>query len=101
MKEHTPGPWKVMPRINNFIDIEHANFVKGAITLSLCRVQARQSWSAEAHANALLIAAAPDLLEALKELISAYDFQMSSYEQGSVSIAAHAAIFKATGVVNV
>lgn len=68
MIKHTPGPWKYGPRINNFIDIEHSQRdVKGAITLSLCRVQARQSWINEAKANAFLIAAAPELLEALIE----------------------------------
>jgi hypothetical protein len=48
------------------IDIHHSQRdVPGAITLSLCRVQVRESWLAEATANARLIAAAPDLLAAL------------------------------------
>ena len=64
--KHTPGPWKTTPRACNMIDIVHQNNEAGAITKSLCRVQARQSWVREAEANACLIAAAPDLLEALQ-----------------------------------
>lgn len=68
MKNFTPGPWKATKRANKMIDIEHSfGDVKGAITLALCRVQARDSWAEEAEANANLIAAAPDLLAALRE----------------------------------
>lgn len=56
-----------MPRASNMIDIQHSNGdVRGAITLNLCRVQARESWISEAEANARLIASAPELLAALE-----------------------------------
>ena len=67
---HTAGPWWVAPRANNFIDVCHKqNAIPGSITLALCRVQARQTWIAEAEANARLIAAAPTMFEALKALV--------------------------------
>lgn len=102
MSKHTPGPWKVMPRINNFIDIEHSqNLVKGAITLALCRVQARQSWEDEAQANARLIAAAPDLLEALQGMVSAWNMvcDAQGWERDHIQQQKDAcfAIAKATG----
>ena len=62
----TPGPWSVQARLCNMIDVTHSNTQKGAITHSLCRVQARVSWVEEATANAHLIAAAPDMYAALK-----------------------------------
>ena len=69
MSRHTAGPWRVSQRSNNMIDILHGDRQPGAITAALCRVQARQSWIAEAEANARLIAAAPDMLQALHSLL--------------------------------
>ena len=67
---HTPGPWKVDP--NFWGDIETA---KGE--LQICTVDADGDVGhnfacpeiAEAEANARLIAASPDLLEALERLV--------------------------------
>ena len=70
---HTPGPWRVTARSNCMIDVLHDNNTKGAITQALCRVQARDSWVAEAEANARLIASAPDLLEALRDMVSDHE----------------------------
>lgn len=89
---HTPGPWTMSRRQNNMIDIQHAmGDVKGAITHSLCRVQARESWLEEAAANARLISAAPDLLAALKGVLRVADRQTDEFD------AARAAIAKAEG----
>lgn len=70
MKEFkgTPGPWFVNGKRGDFIDIRHNNDEIGAMSLNLARVVARPSWSKEAEANAHLIAAAPELLEALQDL---------------------------------
>lgn len=56
--QHTPGPWKV----NSLTRIEAADFglvasIRGGLE------------SPETHANARLIAAAPDMLGALKECV--------------------------------
>ena len=91
MSKHTPGPWSVTARSNNMIDVIHANRAPGAITLALCRVQARQSWLKEAEANARLIAAAPEMLEALE---TAY-YNEGGYQAWKEQV--RAAIRKATG----
>lgn len=64
----TSGPWRVGERRGDLIDIRHNNKGIGAISLNLAHVVARQSWLKEAEANANLIAAAPELLEALRQL---------------------------------
>lgn len=75
MKEFkgTPGPWRVSEKRGDLIDIRHNSNGIGAISLNLAHVVARQSWLKEAEANAKLIAAAPELLEALQYLINDYD----------------------------
>lgn len=88
----TPGPWKTTARMNNMIDIIHPRGdVPGAITHALCRVQARQSWIAEAEANARLIAEAPAMAEALEdcanELLSMFEDVRS--ERGLDTIPPH------------
>lgn len=61
----TPGPWRVSEKRGDLIDIRHENNELGAMSLNLAQVVARQSWLKEAEANARLISAAPELLEAL------------------------------------
>lgn len=62
----TPGPWRVSEMRGDLIDIRHNDEGIGAISLNLAHVVARRSWLKEAEANAKLIAAAPELLEALQ-----------------------------------
>ena len=66
----TPGPWRVSEKHGDLIDIRYNNNGIGAISLNLAHVVARQSWLKEAEANAKLIAAAPELLEALQFIIN-------------------------------
>lgn len=61
MSKHTPGPWKVEP--------EDDRFVVGADNQSIYGALARR-FDDEAMANAHLIAAAPELLEACKVLLA-------------------------------
>ena len=72
MKEFqgTPGPWRVSEKRGDLIDIRHNNNGIGAISINIAHVVARQSWLKEAEANAKLIAAAPELLEALQKMVS-------------------------------
>jgi hypothetical protein len=58
MSKPTPGPWNV------------ADQIRAAVWIRTHKVMLRDS-SPESHANARLIAAAPDLLEALQDLFGA------------------------------
>lgn len=97
MSKHTPGPWYTTARSNNMIDVCHQIRRPGAITMALCRVQARQSWLSEAEANARLIAAAPDLLEALKRCAGVLGLVSPGGQEDPDVLCARAAIAKATG----
>lgn len=59
MSEHTPGPWGLSKAI-------HVQVMAGGLHVATIPRAADGDWS---EANARLIAAAPDLLEALKGLV--------------------------------
>lgn len=60
---HTPGPWGVA-----YLDSNGQAVVKAEhIEIATCWHHCVESIEKEMHANARLIAAAPDLLEALRE----------------------------------
>lgn len=89
--QHTPGPW-----------VAFADHPEGAIPVradgllvAVCRYSQNPRIGKEnAEANAHLIAAAPELLEALKDVM---DRLVDKHEQDESAVAAHAAITKATG----
>ncbi len=92
MSRHTPGPWHVGQQNLALINIEHHNDQPGAISKTLAKVVARSMWQAEAEANAILIAAAPDLLAALIEATRIIESEWpGQFEPGQAAIA------KATG----
>lgn len=93
----TPGPWRVSEKRGDLIDIRHENNEPGAMSLNLAQVVARQSWLKEAEANARLIAAAPELLEALREVIGSLGVMVVDPDNCPEIIKARAAINKATG----
>lgn len=69
MKSHTPGPWSINPKGGTpmvGIDLQD-----GGELLPIVEVVYGYN-NAEAKANARLIAAAPELLEALDELANGY-----------------------------
>jgi hypothetical protein len=71
MSEHTPGPWVAHcddPRSKNGMALVVAH--KGRGTMSIDATRSGASF-AEDCANARLIAAAPDLLAALREIVRA------------------------------
>jgi len=59
MSEHTPGPW-----------VGKTPFISDSSGKTIATVE---PFAAAEHANARLIAAAPDLLEALEELLAEAD----------------------------
>lgn len=107
MSTHTPGPWKVgrelgvsqlMPAIEILREV---TFVEGAspTTYHLAEVSYPTSMggtagAAERHANARLIAAAPDLLAALTE---AEDYLRNCANSPEIADRCRAAIAAATG----
>lgn len=62
MSKHTPGPWAVEDRGCRFIVSKEGD---GYITRDVCRMDGSTMSAFAQEANAHLIAAAPDLLEAL------------------------------------
>jgi hypothetical protein len=101
---HTPGPWEVKRQAYNNADAEF--FIKhpGVYGGSVCRMWAggdNEAHILEAEANARLIAAAPDLLEAAKDAQAMLfeRIQDSNLTNGErrVMNALYAAIAKAEG----
>lgn len=88
---HTPGPWQLRTVDQSLGTIETAD--GKFIIANTCQLRANdyQSNHAERRANARLIAAAPDLLEAL-ELIA-----NTGMDARQCMLTARAAIAKATG----
>lgn len=66
MSAHTPGPWQYVRE--NGSPTTGPHMIKGAIPGYLAEV--RDCGSGDVEANARLIAAAPDLLEALKGVLA-------------------------------
>lgn len=94
--KHTPGPW-------NAVELEDGNIVTG--NTRHCGNVCELDLGAESAANARLIAAAPELLEALEkceQALSAYQVECgpvmtSGIDAEEVTKAARAAIKKARG----
>lgn len=65
--KHTPGPWVV---ILSPADHDEFEVVTSNVSMPICQFW-RKGYGVEAHAaNARLIAAAPDLLEALRAFVT-------------------------------
>ena len=84
MTKHTPGPW-----------VKDMNEVYGPENLPVADCNGRTVQ--ECNANARLIAASPDLLEALEGLVLEKDYPGMSEPERQLHQAARAAIAKATG----
>src|SRR5690554_4275769 len=95
MSKHTPGPW--------FINRESEDVIEGKLSIESVNAETKLSYfiaqvdeCKSQEANARLISAAPELLEALEAITDLYDT-----DEGCRSLqeyqAARAAIAKATG----
>ena len=90
MSKHTPGPWEYIgDTIETGIDVEHGWFVRVA-PKRVISVEGRTN--DEALANAHLIAAAPQLMEALELMLQRYGYETCEHVQKS-----RAALAKARG----
>jgi hypothetical protein len=93
--KHTPGPWKIRKsfRGKNLI-VEHLAGTPGNHWVQeVCNVPGQDDESA---ATASLIAAAPDLLEALREIL-AIPYSLDDQERCHIARLARAAVTKAEG----
>ncbi len=90
--QHTPGPWSATEASGHVVD---AGGAPVAVTAGL----ANGPWATEYRANARLIAAAPDLLEALIAITNQLERigDTREHKDGAFIRDARAAIAKATG----
>lgn len=99
--KHTPGPWRVHPYEINVGPYNKGRDV-GPAGRSVAQVIGEfenPTPGGEAEANARLIAAAPDLLEALRDLLDTSQPNQAHYNEEADDIARHrarAAIKRAT-----
>jgi len=94
---HSPGPWELTD--NGKLIITQPT--EGYITRDICRVDFSTMSAMNQKANAKLIAAAPDLLEALRHFIEdVVDINKSYSDLHYATELAKAAIAKATGEIN-
>lgn len=99
----TPGPWTFSTSPEGWSNTIHVAQADGApytdgysdvgYIIQTCRGEEESTQMA----NARLIAAAPDLLEALREMVSQFTKTPSTLTDSLVRGKAHAAIAKATG----
>ena len=85
--QHTPGPWEILyndPQEEYWVTRPHYDAGPAKIVYHI--------------EDARLIAAAPDLLEALKEMLDNHEDACTGYGEGAAE-KARAAITKATGGV--
>ena len=92
MSKHTPGPWEVRPSANEVINSDH-----GRLPFEIAAGYTLIGAVYENEADARLIAAAPDLLDALLEYKRMYEeVQPAGGWQGVYELG-NEAIAKATG----
>ena len=108
--QHTPGPWKL--KLGKGVEYDY--IINGGAHLVACFAHYKHFTKKETKANARLIAAAPDLLEALKLLMASEPLISAATDveleyglddedelvrtQENAWLVARAAIAKATGV---
>lgn len=96
--KHTPGPWRTKREGFSTIYVEAP--IGGGWVQEIAACGPTNDGSAQQEANARLIAAAPELMEALQGLVAVLDRQLHSphaAERASPLGRARAAIAKATG----
>jgi len=102
MSEHTPGPWKVEPQLDGEIPISGHSW-GSYLEIADIHLGGFEQVDSEAEANARLIAAAPELLEAIKAYEKEHHFNAiqgkphSSSKEASAWVRVRAAIAKAEG----
>ena len=94
MNKYTPGPWTASEGSPS--DVWHVDMPDRQFSITVARGDEDWDMSVEeVQANARLIAAAPDLLDALQGMITAFDADL--HDLMIAKLVAMAAITKATG----
>lgn len=106
MSKHTPGPWEISNRIGRKNEL---GIIASAAPCIIAVMGNQKEWPVEAHANARLIKAAPDMLKALIDASLSLSALIDVIETGATEYhnelqrakedhqAAREAIAKATG----
>ena len=99
MSKHTPSPWVVVGRLTKYVE---ARIGDGLIQeVAACGpTKADNGYGEQQNANARLIAAAPDLLEALQDVDALWMHHSVAHGDGKIGPLHEkviAAIAKATG----
>jgi hypothetical protein len=104
LTKHTPGPWNLVPadedvKLGSAFCLDLSAIGWGSFARVVIRFNDESEPSKEGLANARLIAAAPDLLEALRYYASPEAWTVNQVEgaDGDYGAKARAAIAKATG----
>ena len=102
MIEHTPGPWELRPTVVSGGEWFKWVYGPNNVPIVLMGSDSLPPTFDQVEANARLIAAAPELLEALKEVLAAQGAGEISYRSSDgrgyeAMLAVEAAIAKAEG----
>lgn len=100
MNKHTPGPWKFRDASEAFKTNPFSVYIqgRGVHSAAIANIPRKQTIpEEEARANALLIAAAPDLLAALQGLLKGIFDGPDEANAAMLVAQARDAITKATG----
>lgn len=99
MSAHTPGPWHIERGTSVYVRADDAHHVG-----PICSIRSRLDYpgmdpivAETLDANARLIAAAPDLLAALRSLVMEHGGTLGCQRGDERAVAVRAAIAKATG----
>ncbi len=95
--KHTPGPWRV---VEDAGDDRHGIYAKGFGFVAFCGFsvypeQPDHPWTVQPPANARLLAAAPDLLEACEALVQSFEDESDAIGHHKSYDLARAALAKA------
>jgi len=80
--KHTPGPWEISPKNEAIITGENGDVNIATMWEAFHLDERTGERVEEAYANARLIAAAPDLLEALENLVFLHTCEQEGIESG-------------------
>lgn len=99
MSKYTPGPWSVFNHSWSDTTILAYGFEHGICSLDINHAteESQEEDEAQMAANARLIAAAPDLLDALEDLCERMEQIVRDDQSTPCTVKARAAIAKATG----